>query len=282
MADGQIVKVKYGRSNGELPAEVAGTRLLAALGFGADAMHVVRKVRCTGCPRAPFRALQCLELTGMKGACFMGAGDEDVKDFGTVIIERPLEGKKIEAVDDQGWAWYELDRIDPAHGGSPRAEVDALRLLAVLLAHWDNKGANQRIVCLPGGERPDGSCATPLAMIQDLGATFGPTRADLVNWRALPVWADRATCAVSMRTLPFDGATFPERRISEAGRLMLLGLLEQLSTTQLTTLFTASRMVNHDQVSGEARNAAAWGRAFEDKVRQVREGGPCPEPLAGN
>ena len=74
MPDGQVLKVKYGASNGELPAEVAGTRLLAALGFGADAMYVVGKVRCTGCPRSPFRSLQCLERTGIEERCFLGAG----------------------------------------------------------------------------------------------------------------------------------------------------------------------------------------------------------------
>ena len=76
-------------------------------------------------------------------------------------------------------------RIDPARGGSPRAEVDALRLLAVVLAHWDNKSANQRLICLPGGDRPDGGCTTPLAMMQDLGATFGPAKVDLHNWRRM-------------------------------------------------------------------------------------------------
>jgi hypothetical protein len=277
MPDGQVLKVKYGASNGELPAEVAGTRLLTALGFGADAMYVVGKVRCTGCSRFPFRSLQCLEITGLKSACFLGAGDEDVTEFDTVVIERQLEGEKIESTDDQGWAWYELEKIDPASGGSPRAEVDALRLLAVVLAHWDNKSANQRIVCLPGGERPDGSCTTPLAIIQDLGATFGPTRIDLPNWRRLPVWADRATCTVSMKTLPYEGATFPDWRISEGGRLMLHGLLEQLSTEQLTQLFTASRIVAYDHIVAEARSAAAWTRAFEDKVKQIKDAGPCPQ-----
>jgi hypothetical protein len=277
MPDGQVLKVKYGTSNGELPAEVAGTRLLAALGFGADAMFVVRKVRCTGCPRDPFRSLQCLELTGLKSPCFLGAGDRAVTEFNTAVIERPLEGEKIESADDQGWAWYELERIDPASGGSSRAEVDALRLLAVVLAHWDNKAANQRLICLPGGERPDGRCATPLAMIQDLGATFGPIRVDLPNWRSLPVWADRTTCTVSMKTLPFGGATFPDHRISEGGRLMLLGLLQQLSTGQLRDLFTASRMVAYDHLVAEGRSAAAWARAFEDKVKQIKEAGPCPQ-----
>ena len=193
------------------------------------------------------------------------------------MIERQLEGEKIEAADDQGWAWSELERINPASGGSPLAEVDALRLLAIVLAHWDNKSANQRLTCLPGGERPDGRCTTPLAMIQDLGATFGPTRVDLPTWRSLPVWSDRATCTVSMKSLPYEGATFRDHRISEGGRLMLLGLLEQLSTGQLEDLFAASRMVAHDHLAAEARNATAWARAFQDKIAQIRTAGPCPQ-----
>jgi hypothetical protein len=277
MPDGEVLKVKYGASNGELSAEVAGSRLLAALGFGADAMYVVRKVRCRGCSRFPFRSLQCLEATGMKGPCYLFAGEQDVVEFDTVVIERPLAGEEIESGDDEGWAWYELEKIDPASGGSPRAEVDALRLLAVVLAHWDNKSGNQRIICLPGGERPGGGCTTPLAMIHDLGATFGPTRIDLPNWRRSPVWADRATCTVSMKTLPYAGATFPDWRISEGGRLMLLGLLEQLSTEQLTGLFTASRMVEYDHMLADARSAAAWTQAFQDKVRQIKDGGSCPQ-----
>ena len=48
---GQVIKVKYGRENRERLAEVAGSRLALALGFGADEMFVVRRVTCWGCPR---------------------------------------------------------------------------------------------------------------------------------------------------------------------------------------------------------------------------------------
>ena len=43
-------KVKYGRGNAEVYGEVLSTRLLWALGFGADRMYPVRVV-CRGCPR---------------------------------------------------------------------------------------------------------------------------------------------------------------------------------------------------------------------------------------
>jgi len=114
-------------------------------------------------------------------------------------------------------------------------------------------------------------------MIQDLGATFGPARVDLVNWRKTPVWRDRATCTISMSTLPYEGATFPERRVSEAGRVLLAGLLEQLSIRQLEDLFTASRITLYDAIDVEARSARAWVEVFLDKVKQIRQGPRCPQ-----
>jgi hypothetical protein len=239
-------------------------------------MYLVKTVRCAGCPPFPFEALKCLSETGLRKPCFAGGLDySEHADVSPAVIERRFSGDPIEATKDQGWAWYELDQIDAARGGSPLADVDALRLIAVLLSHWDNKAENQRLVCVPGGRRPDGSCAASFAMMQDLGGTFGPTKLDLRNWRETPIWADPATCAVSMKNLPFGGATFPDRRISEAGRRKLLGLLEQISEQQLGDLFTGSGVTSFNHLDASGRDAGAWTAAFLDKVRQIREGGPC-------
>lgn|SRR5215203_283686 len=277
LPNGDVVKIKYGSVNGEVYSEVAATRLLSAIGFPTDRMYVVKRVHCAGCPTYPFRALQCFKSTGIKAGCFPGGVNYDrVVTFETAAIERRFEGRKIEAVSDQGWAWHELNRIDPSTGGSPQAEVDALRLIAVVLAHWDNKGENQRLVCRPGADRPGGGCAAPLAIVQDVGATFGPTRVDLNNWRRYRVWTDAKTCTVSMKSLPYHGATFVDWRISEPGRTLLLGWLEQLTDGQLRDLFEGSRITTYDQVDAEARQADAWVKAFREKVTQIREAGPCP------
>ena len=271
-----VVKVKYGQANPELYAEVAASRLLTALGFGADRMYLVKKVRCAGCPPFPFPALKCLSETGLRTPCFAGGLDYDQHtDVAPAVIERRFAGDRIEATEDQGWTWYELEQIDPAGGGSSLAEVDAFRLLAVFLAHWDNKAENQRLVCTSSGRRADGSCVSPFALIQDLGGTFGPEKVDLRNWRETPVWADRVACTVSMKTLPYAGATFPDHRVSEGGRRLLLGLLEQLSEQQLIDLFTGSGITTYNHVSAAGRDARAWTDAFLDRVRQIREGGPC-------
>ena len=281
LPDGRTVKVKYGIANAELYAEVAATRLVAALGFPADRMHVVRSVNCAGCPKFPYSSLRCHAALGSQWPCFPTGLDFDRRTrFAPAVIEERLPGRKIQAFEDQGWAWYEVDKIDPRKGGSSRSEVDALRLLAVFLAHWDNKGENQRLVCPPGEDLPDGGCARPLAIIQDLGATFGPSKLDLHNWRQLPVWSDPRACRVTMRHLPFNGATFEERTISEGGRQFLLRLIEQFSTDQIEALFSGARAPEYNAIRAENRNPSAWAAVFDDKVRQIRAGGPCPSHVA--
>jgi len=276
MPNGEHVKVKYGVPNGELPAEVAATRLLIALGFPADRMNRVHSVKCRGCPPLPQQALQCLEKGEPAAICLQGVTADHVETFQGAVIERPLEGKKIEDKDVEGWAWYELDKIDPKAGGSPRAEVDALRLMAMLLAHWDNKHDNQRLFCPPGAEKADGSCASPIAAIKDLGGTFGPKKVDLGNWKTFPIWADAAACRVSMKSLPYEGATFPDTQISEEGRQFALSLLHPLTATQLNTLFESSGFSTFPHVLAAARQPQAWTDAFLDKVKQIENGGPCP------
>jgi hypothetical protein len=228
-------------------------------------MYVVRRVTCWGCPRYPYPRWPLWD------ALFARSGRGMAFEY--PVIEGAFPGKEIETAEVEGWAFTELERVDEARGGASRAELDALRLFAVFLHHWDNKAPNQRLTCLPGGERPDGSCAEPFALIHDLGATFGPRRADLGGWQGRPVWDDAATCAVSMRDLPFGGGTFVDRRIGEGGRALLASQLRRLTREQVRGLFDGARF-------GEAGrgDVEAWVAAFERRVRQIVDRGPCPEP----
>jgi hypothetical protein len=270
LADGRLIKVKYGRLNAEPRAERAATRLLSTLGFGADRMHFVKRVRCRGCPVYPHPRWRALNsLFARKG---------DTTDFKDVAVEEPMPGRAIEAGDTQGWAWYELDKVDPARGGASRAELDAFRLMAVFLADWDNKAVNQALICLPGGDRPDGGCDAPFAYLHDVGATFGPKGLKLEAWRDTPIWADPSTCRVSMKALPFQGATFRDTVISEGGRRFLADQLKQLRRQQVRDLFVASDFTEYARSSDAGRNVENWVAAFEDKVRQIADRAPCPEP----
>lgn len=278
---GKTVKVKYGADNPEVYAEVVASRLLAALGFPADRMYVVDVVHCYGCPEDPFSSLQCVNEGQSVDDCLPDLDYSRARDFRPAVIERPIEGRRIETAKDRGWAWDELDAIDPAAGGAPRAHVDALRLMAVFLNHWDNKAKNQRLLCLgesdPKGRvfKP-GPCKRPLAMIQDLGATFGPDKLDLQRWASSPVWTDRASCTVSMKKLPYGGSTFHDAKIGEAGRKFLADRLARLSAAQVHDLFEGARIAQYAPQGTRPASAEAWGRAFQAKVRSIAEGEPCP------
>jgi hypothetical protein len=271
---GDRIKVKYGSN--EVPAQIAASRLLTALGFFTDRLLRVRSVRCRGCPPFPAQALQCVQGGGSAGACLQGASAANVRSFEIAGIERPFEGKDVGGIGESGWAFFELDTIDPRAGGSSRAEVDALRITAALIAHWDNKSDNQRLVCTPSETARDGTCRAPLAVLHDLGATFGPLKIDLVNWRAAPFFADARACRINLATLPYSGGTFGEARISEEGRQLTLSLLRPLAAAQLNTLFESSGVTAFEHVLADARRPQAWTDAFLAKVAQLEAAGPCP------
>jgi hypothetical protein len=165
-------------------------------------------------------------------------------------------------------------------------------LTAVFLAHWDNKAENQRLVCLDDmlptahvGRQDDGEgegnsdgedavaapgdCERPLAMIQDLGATFGPSKVNLARWNDLPIWRDRDACGVSMRTLPFGGATFGDATISEAGRALLAARLAAIGDTEVERIFAEARFPQFQAGTADERDLKAWTVAFRRRADQI-------------
>jgi hypothetical protein len=265
-----VFKVKWGAENAELYAEIAGNRLFWALGFGADREYPVR-VECTDCAADPWR-----DPTPHPG---------ETRTFAPALIERQLSGDPIEEWKHQGWTWAELDTIDPAAGGAPRAQVDAFKLLAAFVQHRDSKADNQRLVCLPGGESTDGTrrtCRRPFMLIDDLGSVFGGPalfathKMTLDAWERRPVWKDARHCIaeVTSELDAADGLVRPH--IGEDGRRFLATLLSALDERQIRALFTAARA---DQRGGVERWVAAFLRRREQIVHPVPEDATfrCPE-----
>jgi hypothetical protein len=248
------LKVRYGRTNGEVYAQVAATRLLWALGFPANRMYPVRVV-CRGCPPDPYHQRKT-----------MGDASKTTV-FDPATIDEHAEGKVVETKPDEGWSWHELDLVDEKAGGAPRAERDALRLLAALLQHSSNKAINQRILCL---DPP--SCARTVMMIVDLGKTFG--EASVLNddakasvnfraWSQVPVWKGSSGCVANLGW-SLTG-TLHDPTISEDGRRFLATLLDRLSDAQLHDLFTVARFPDRDP----SASVDDWVRAFKAKRAEI-------------
>jgi len=274
---GEEIRVKYGRTP-EIPSEVAASRLLRALGFPADDVTLVERLRCYGCPAFPFRTMQAVDLTHTTTVYESLIDFNSHKEFEWVAVERKHPGRAIAAGELKGWGFYELEKVDAKKGGAPRAHVDALRLLAVFLAHWDNKSENQRLVCVSRPRGTDSDCEKTLAMLQDVGSMFGPPKIDLEAWDRSAIWAERGSCTISMEEFPQSGGTFAAGTIVEGGRRLLASLLGQLSDRQLNELFTAARFDKLRTLLPSQQHAVSdWVRVFKRKVAEISDGPSCPQ-----
>ena len=279
------VKVKFGRENGEVYAEVAATRLFWALGFPADHMYPVR-VLCDGCP---------------PGAAATRENGSARIVFDPASIERKFKGQALETEPDSGWAWPELAKVDEAAGGAPHAQRDALRLLAVFVQHTDNKAAQQRLVCADEKDEKDekdgkdehdrkdtkgekgkkagaehGGCAHPVMMVNDLGQTFGRSNlfnrdvvgsVNLEQWSKAHIWSDAKLCVGELPSSQTGSLENP--RISEAGRRFLADLLMQLSDTQLRDLFEVARFVDRKGGASHPATVDEWVDVFKKKRGEI-------------
>lgn len=257
------LKVKYGRNNGEVYAEVAASRLLWALGFGADRMYPV-KVRCHGCPTDPDKATKDPQPEVL---------------FEPASVERKMPGTTLENKPDSGWSWVELDELPENAPPEMKAHRDALKLVAVMLQHSDSKPQQQRLICLPGsGEVTSAAdCKQPFMMINDLGITFGkatllnhngPSSVNFENWSKEPVWKDAKACVGNLPA-SFTG-TLDNPVISEAGRKFLADLLSQLTDVQLHDLFQVSRFDLRSESTIDD-----WVAVFKNKRTEISTA-TCP------
>jgi hypothetical protein len=265
------VKVKFGSDNGEVYAEVAATRLFWALGFPVDRMYPVRVV-CAGCAED-------------------GTASKDKSSapivFDPASIERKFKGRALETAPESGWSWSDLDLVDESAGGAPRAQRDALKLLAVFVQHSDNKAAQQRLVCIDEKAGEAGaSCEHSVMMVNDLGQTFGRSNlfnrdavgsVNLENWTKAPVWSTaRSNAAACVGDLPpSQTGSLEYPRISEAGRRFLSDLLMRLSDAQLRDLFDVSRFTDRKEGSKRPATVEEWIDAFKTKRGEIA-GRTCP------
>ena len=257
---GDELKVKFGGGNAEVYAEVAATRLLWALGFGADRMYSVRVI-CRGCPE---------NLAGIL------RGDGSTL-FDPAAIERKMPGKEFKP--DSSWAWAELDNVQEARGGAPAAHRDALKLMAVFLQHTDSKPEQQRIVCREDDARTATTCTQPVMMINDVGLTFGGTSLananskamNLAAWATTPIWKGDTGCVGNLSRSATG--TLKDPVISEAGRAFLAGLLTQLSDAQIAALFEVSRVTlrlrDPENVRSGFATVAEWVSVFKRKRMEI-------------
>ena len=263
---GERLKVKYkGDVNPEVYGEVIGARLLWALGFYAERMYSV-KVVCENCPADPW--------TSTKDS------PRAVRTFEPATLQKRLKGVEMSEVEGEGWKFGDLDFINPAKGGATRAEVDALKLLAVFMNHGDNTANQQALVCLDG----DPECKRPVMYITDIGGVFGGKGyfTSYKHWtRKKSLWKAAKNCVADYEATD-SKSNDPE--VSEEGRALLAGLLGKLSDKQIRDLFLGARFDDFSKrqppfigKDGKSRPLTVddWVKAFLAKREDVASA-RCP------
>jgi hypothetical protein len=279
------IKVKYGIDNGETYGEVIATRLLWALGFGADRMFPMDNVFCYGCSEDPFNHPKIDASTMVQPRLFFHTAIERKMPGLSITYDNPPYSRRPGNLvppqyTEEGWTFAELMRFLPEKNQGRRDEEikrDALRLLAVFIQHVDSKDVNQRLVCENEDVGADGKCQGPTRLIlQDVGATFGGgtliskfriSKVELNAWRDKPIWKDAKNCRAKFGLVGDSTLTAP--KISEQGRKFLSDLLVGFSSgpegrTRVEDLFRAAKVERRD---GTVRE---WTDAFLDKVHQIQ------------
>jgi hypothetical protein len=267
-ASKDIIKIKYGRDNREIPGEVAGGNLLRHLGFGGDHMQVARTLVCYGggCPKGDRPSVPIQPL----------AGRSNYQVLELVAVERRMEGRELLVGTKQGFSMSELASIRRTSDDA-RIKVDAFLLLLAFVNHADSKSANQRLMCLPDQmDEATHECPTPFAMVHDTGTFFGSgsqrKKPELSAWASERVFSGN-NCTVQVHS-GWRGAHFPAVGISEGGRQFLLKKLEAMVDStdhnQVRNLFAGAHMDmdKHSTIDG-------WVKIFIDKVREIEGTGPC-------
>ena len=263
IGENDVVKVRYGDENGKVQGAVIASRLLWALGFGADGLYPVR-VTCRGCSSDPWKQRDRTSGEHL---------------FDPATIERKPKGHEMNSENQGGWAWPELDAVDERQGGATRAQRDALKLLAVFMQHTDNKLQQERLLCLPNGRTADGGCEKPFMMLHDVGLTFGKANVfnrtsvgsvNFAEWSSAGIWKDDDGCVGHM-SKSLTG-TLGDPTISEAGRQFLSDLLEQLSDKQIHDLFEVARVDLRSRRPNSSESPASvdeWVAAFNHKRAEI-------------
>ena len=264
--DGTTYRIKYGVKS---HTTVAASRLFWALGFGAPISTPV-KVVCAGCPPDPWHRPGPVQ------------GENTFKN---AVIQEKKKGKEITVWGkaEVGWNWKnDLSLVSEEQGGATRAQVDALKLMAVLVQHGDSKSAQQKLICRPEDYDEDKKvCRQPYIYVYDLGKSFGSDGLrvhplDFERWKHKTIFKDPATCIGNLHQNAGNGRvglTLP--RISEEGRLFLADLLQQFiaDRSRVVAMFA----VAHMEMADPEHTADDWADVFISKAQEIINHSPCPK-----
>jgi hypothetical protein len=268
----KTLKVRY---NGiKTFSTVITTRLAWALGFGADTETPVAKVICHGCTNDPFR-----QKVAVRGVATFTQASVEQHFPATGIYGEGLHYSHEGDEAAPAWFWSELKYITDKDRAD---QANALALFAVFLKHGDSKAVQNKLVCLEDLDA-GGICNTPFIYVHDFGNTLGSDGMkvhplDLKRWQGSAVWKGDAQCIGSLHMNAFNGSGLSNPQVTEGGRKLLAGLLNDLvhnHPQKLRDIFDAAHIERFDD-NGARYSADEWVRVFTSRADQIINHAPCP------
>jgi hypothetical protein len=268
----KTLKVRY--NNLKTFSTVITTRLVWALGFGADTETPIAKVICHGCNSDPFH-----QKAAVPGDVTFTQASVEEHLRGTGIYGEGLHYSHDGGEADPAWYWSELKLITDTDRAD---QASALELLAVFLKQGDSKAVQNKLVCLEDLDA-GGICQTPFIYVHDFGNTLGADGMrvhplDLKKWEGSAIWKDDRQCVASLHMNAFNGSGLSNPQITEGGRKLLAGLLNDLvhnHPQKLRDIFDAAHIERFDD-HGERHSADDWVRVFTSRADQIINHAPCP------
>jgi len=275
----ETIKVKYNVPkkdlNGEIWGEVLASRVLKALGFGADKMYFTT-VYCKGCSENPFPKNPIDKSTL-----------QNPRVFSPGAIEDKPKGEEMEGEIEGFWPNELVKYVsaDPVRARAQKIQRDALRLMMVFIQHADNKPENQRMLCKETTDTTGTVCTGKVLLyLQDVGATFGkgaykkgplnaismPSKVDFEGWKATPIWLDASKCQGKLNAHHSGDKEAMDPVISEEGRVFLSKLFDGLTSgpegrQRVLDLFKSVKIQEFSKATPEQ-----WTEVFMSKVEQIK------------
>ena len=268
----QVVKVKYAISgrhsrNAESQEAVLGMTFARLIGFEASTACPARVV-CRGCPsNDPWKDANRSSATASNNSHTFEITSIEYKKVEGLLLFSPS------FKDSPGFAWSELEVIDPKLSFDRRREIaiqrEALLLWNVLLHNKDAVPANQSLVCRKwesSGVGGPPACTDSAVLTYDYGYTFGSL--DLVEYRDRKIFLSASADEGCVGDLNENTITYP--RISEEARKLLLERLEEITRQQMVDIFQLAQVTTSGHFMG-GWSVDKWIDVFQEKIDEIRQ-----------
>lgn len=268
-----ILKVRYHNGdarNLENYTSTAATKILNVLGIPAHTYIMTNQIICFGCSNDPFKNKQ-------KDLSFDGSQFSKVS-FKDAALEFKYDADRIFAPSEDAWNWRHVkDMINQnIWSNEIKIEAEVLALASHFLGYVSEGHDQNALICKAEDSSDSSVCESTLAMIHDVGASFGNRKE--FSWDGSRprgnIRAYERARIFDMGTCKFDYSTskgdLPRSSISKAAKEEFLRRAQKLDQKTLEIIFATSHMGNIKNSGSNKNIIERWAKSILSKIDEVK------------